>query len=127
MKTLSLVNGDIALDSTGRLAVVTGAEALRQKLETRLRLYRGEWFLDTSSGVPYLQRILGRGSERSPNDLSSGSLNQIFDAECLKESEVRSIVRSESVFDTAKRSFSYTAELDTIYGTVPLEVTDGSY
>ena len=33
---------------------------MQQKLAVRLRLSLGEWFLDTSAGVPYLQQILGQ-------------------------------------------------------------------
>lgn len=49
-KNLKLVNGDIPL--------TTGSDAVRQHLLQRLKMFRGEWFLDLSDGVPYYQNIL---------------------------------------------------------------------
>lgn len=122
MKTISLKDGDIHLDRKGNLAIAEGAEGLRQKIETRLKLYKGEWFLNVNSGVPWLQRILGRGSSSERQGISDGAINQIFDSEVLKETEVKSIIRSDSTFDANDRSYSYTAELQTVYGTVKVEV-----
>lgn len=54
-------NGDLALSSVSgglRLTVVDGADAVAQRLRGRLTLWSGEWFLDTSIGIPFL-RILG--------------------------------------------------------------------
>lgn len=51
-------DGDIDI-TTGRMSLVTGAEEKRQKIENRLELGKGEWFLDTREGTPWLQSILG--------------------------------------------------------------------
>lgn len=37
-----------------------GAERVAQAIGIRLRTWLGEWFLDTSHGVPYLERVLGK-------------------------------------------------------------------
>lgn len=50
--------GHLTLDAEGNLALVTGAAAIRQRIITHLRLWRGEWFLDTAAGVPYYTRVL---------------------------------------------------------------------
>lgn len=54
-----------ALDNTGDLELVddsfrlnSGAEAIAQHLKVKFQLFLGEWFLDTSIGVPYYQDIL---------------------------------------------------------------------
>lgn len=120
MKTLSLQVGDIHLDVSGNLAIATEAEGLRQKLETRLQLYRGEWFLDVRAGIPYVQRILGRKAGAAPIEIS---ISQIFDAEILKEDEVRSILRSDATYTREDRAFTYSADLETIYGPIELEVS----
>ena len=58
---------DLALDANHDLLVsgidlvlVEGAEQVRQQLLIKLKLWRGEWFLDTEFGTPYLQQILGK-------------------------------------------------------------------
>jgi hypothetical protein len=35
-------------------------EAIAQELYIRFRFFQGEWFLDKSQGLPYLQSILGK-------------------------------------------------------------------
>lgn len=56
------------LDSTGDLAIendnlvmVDGAEEIRQLLIARLQTFYGEWFLDTSVGIPYFEVIFQKG------------------------------------------------------------------
>jgi hypothetical protein len=50
---------DVHLDANGNLALVFNAEAVGQHVEQRLMAYRGEWFLDTEVGVPWVRDILG--------------------------------------------------------------------
>ena len=38
--------------------VIDGADYARQKIGQRLRFFLGEWFLDTSLGVPWFESIL---------------------------------------------------------------------
>ena len=122
MKTLALIDGEIYIGADGQLAVATGAEGLRQKLETRLKLYRGEWFLDRTVGVPYVQKILGRASGNAEHAVEDGTISQIFDAEILKEKEVIALVSSEAIYDANKRTLAYNARVNTIYGEIKLEV-----
>lgn len=49
--------GDIDL-SRDDLYFVTGADAVAQHLRIRLRVFKGEWFLDTRVGIPYYSQIL---------------------------------------------------------------------
>lgn len=55
-----LQTGEGDLDITlGRLSFVSDfATEIMQKLRNRLYLSKGEWYLDTDAGVPYLQSIL---------------------------------------------------------------------
>lgn len=53
----------LALDpATGSLAIpvriLRGPDACIQKLRSRFRLFKGEWFLDQRIGIPYKQKIL---------------------------------------------------------------------
>lgn len=51
---------DLFLREDGNLAVVTGAEAVGQHGRQRLKSYRGEWFLDVTAGMPWLDQIFGK-------------------------------------------------------------------
>ena len=54
---------DLYLDADGQIAFVHDAEAVGQHARCRLMTHRGEWFLDTAAGTPWLDRILGRRAD----------------------------------------------------------------
>jgi hypothetical protein len=49
-------DGDLELGPDGDLQFTTGPDAVRQLLQHRLNLIKGEWFLDLDAGVPYFER-----------------------------------------------------------------------
>ena len=51
---------DIQISSQRQVVIARGAEDIRQRVIERLRHWRGEWFLDRDSGMPYLEAILQR-------------------------------------------------------------------
>ena len=51
---------DLALDASGALRMATGAEAIVQHARQRLLTHEGEWFLDTTAGLPWFAEIMGR-------------------------------------------------------------------
>ena len=62
-RTISAFLGDqqdVHLDSRSSLGVATGLEDVRQRVVETLKLWRGEWFLDTTRGVPYADEIFRR-------------------------------------------------------------------
>jgi hypothetical protein len=53
------------LDAQGDYTVglpffVNSPQGVAQAISTRLRLWQGEWFLDSTAGTPWRQSILGR-------------------------------------------------------------------
>lgn len=54
---LDPLSGDLLITNNS-LTLTTGIEAIRQHLQCRFRLFLGEWFLDTSQGVPWYRDIL---------------------------------------------------------------------
>lgn len=56
----SLSDGDLAIENN-RWVLLTGTDAVRQRIRTRLRTFLGEWFLNLGLGVPYFQEILRKG------------------------------------------------------------------
>lgn len=63
MDLLLDAGGDLDV-STNDFAVVDGIQAIRQELQIRYRFFLGEWFLDTTEGVPYIRDVL----KKNPNE-----------------------------------------------------------
>lgn len=55
-------NGDYTLGQGEANFWINSPEGIAQKVQTRLGLWEGEWFLDKTVGTPYLQQILGYGT-----------------------------------------------------------------
>lgn len=51
------VEGDLFLSSTGQFVLYVDAQAVRQNVRDRLRLFLGEWFLDARLGFPYFRDV----------------------------------------------------------------------
>lgn len=80
---LNALTGDIAF-TNGLDIVVTQEEEIQQRLLIRLRTFLGEWFINTSYGVPYFQQILGKGRKKATVDgimqeqiLADGSVTEL--------------------------------------------------
>lgn len=63
-------DGNLSLDDHGHIALVSGTAAARQRIISHMRLWRGEWSLDTSAGVPYYERVLGK----QPQSVSTAAI-----------------------------------------------------
>ena len=44
----------------GRIRYAVSGNETAQRVITRIRRLKGEWFIDTSAGMPYIQDILGK-------------------------------------------------------------------
>jgi len=116
MRTLSF---PFELDGNGELLVIDGIEALRQKVNQRLSLFKGTWIIDLTSGVPYLQDIL-----KKPVD--PGLVASILDNEILKEDEVTSLGSVVTSLDSDTRKFNYSAQVFSVYSTTEPFTTEVS-
>jgi hypothetical protein len=56
---LDSVTLDLALNGTDLVLIVAEDETI-QHIRQRLLTFQGEWFLDQSTGVPWMQEILGK-------------------------------------------------------------------
>lgn len=117
MRTLALdlVTGDLRLDA-GSLVVVDGADALAQRIRCRVRLWLGEWFADTSIGVPW-QQILGTKNAQS---FAEATLRRVV-ATCPGVSHVDAF---SFAFDGPRRAAAVGFRVTATDGTV---VEDGGF
>lgn len=81
-------------------------QIVAQQIKTRLLLWLGEFFLDTSDGTPYEQDILGRGTNY---DLE-------IQERILNTPQVVEIISYSSVIDPKTRKLSVSATINTSYG-----------
>lgn len=84
------------------------AQATAQKVKSRLLLLAGEWFLDISAGVPYLQQIMTK-----PADLPNAEA--LIKACILGTEGVLEILTFSTSFDPATRKLSMSASVRTTY------------
>lgn len=54
---MDILQNDIAV-SGGDMSVAQNSDAIQQDLQQALQLWFGEWFLDTTKGLPFKQSIL---------------------------------------------------------------------
>ena len=69
----------------GRLQLVTGADAVADRLRVRLHAYLGEWFLDRRFGLPWYDgEMLGVSNSRL--------ISPLIRREILKDPEVEAVL-----------------------------------
>lgn len=91
------------LDSAGDLVISGGTMILgdyvAQRVATRLRTLLGEWFLDTTEGTPYLQRIL-------VSNVNLDNVRSIIRSRVLGTVGVQSIQAINLTFDAVRRKLT---------------------
>ena len=104
-------NGDRVFGGNLNAFFINDVEGVGQIIGTRLRLWQGQWFLDTAAGMPWETRVLGKytGSTRD-----AAMQNQI-----LTTPGVLAISAYSSGLNRDTRVWTVNAQIDTIYGTLP--------
>lgn len=113
---LDTANHDIYLDPDGQIAltgVTPGAPMpLNQRIDCRLRTFRGEWWLDTFLGIPWFQEVL----KKNP-DLAA--VKSFFAQEIYRVAGVQTINNLELSLNRATRTllviFSVTGTDSVLY------------
>lgn len=83
-------------------------EAVAQAVLTRLRLWRGEWFVDITDGTPYMQAALGYGKAKT--------IEPAIRERILGTQGVTKIVDMSMDFEPNSRTATISAVIDTVYG-----------
>lgn len=113
---------DIKLDVDGHVSFVNGesqvteigAEDLAQRIQVRLRTFKGEWFMDNTVGVDWWGKVFGKNRSKS-------SVDAIIQTEILKETDALQIINYNS--SIVNRMFSCTFKVRTTNGAVSAPVT----
>jgi hypothetical protein len=83
-------------------------DAPAQATLTRMYLFLGDWFLDTSDGTPWNTKVLGH--------FTRNTRDPALQARILGTQGVKAILSYSSNIVRDTRAFTVNAELDTIYG-----------
>lgn len=93
------------------LMVIDNAERVAQQIVIQLRFWYGEWFLDTSDGVPYLERVL----VKNPN---LNHIRQIFREAIEKVPDVKKVNYVDLDFDEVQRGLMVSYQVLTDFGLI---------
>lgn len=95
--------------------LINSPEAVAQAVETYLRLWLGEWFLNLNDGTPWLEGVFGYNSQ----DEADQTLIQTV----LGIQGVQDLTNWKSTVNPVTRAYvSVNATLDTIYGQTALQM-----
>ena len=106
-------NGDYTFGQNGANFLIDSPAAVGQAVLTTLLLLQGEWFLDSTVGVPYNTGILGTGTE--------GTYDYVIQTAILSVTGVTSI--AEYTSSVTNRQLSISALINTEYGQVTVTTT----
>lgn len=109
---ISWNNGPLTKEFTTQPLIQT----VGQRLKIRLLTFMGEYFLDTTYGVPYWQRLLGI------KQTSKAAIDLILQQQILEESGVKEIVSFNSTFQNRQYSLSFSVKVVTGEITSPIIV-----
>ena len=106
----NIATGDLLMRDYD-LLIIDNAERVAQQILITLRFWLGEWFLDTTQGVPYLEYIL----VKNPNE---NHIRQILTEAILSVEGVQTLNDMELDFDVRERKLAVAYTATTDYGLV---------
>ena len=106
---------DLRITTGGVFTLVTNTDEIVQRVKIHLRWFLGEWFLDTSAGVPWMQQILGQKNVSNATMLIRAQIVGIDGVDSINSLNVR--------FDTSSRELSIYAVLS--IGGQSIAITEG--
>lgn len=95
--------------ATNNLRMVDGVDEIKQIIKRNLQTFLGEWFLDTSIGVPWIQEIFSKRA-------SAQNADAILIDQVVASRGVISLLRWETSLDTATRELSVEFRALTVSG-----------
>jgi hypothetical protein len=99
------------LFKSGDMALIDNAERVAQQVKVELLTWLGEWFLDTTRGMPYLERIL----IKNPN---LEIVRQIFSSKIAQAPDVVKVEKLTLTANAKTRVLTVTYVARTEYGLI---------
>jgi hypothetical protein len=102
-------------------ASLSDLAAVAQAIETRVKLFQGEWWENLNEGTPMFQDILGSsGSAKNQTTMSLILTERVAGTPYV--SQVKEVV---ATFNRTTREFSYRAVAQTAFGETPVVIAPG--
>lgn len=111
MRVRRLDDGHDMTFGRGFGCIAEDAEAVAQRVKTRLYLLLGEWFLDTSDGMPYLQAIMVR-----PADVPF--VEAVVKQRILGTEGISTLTDFQMIYSSLTRRIDISCTVTTVYGSV---------
>lgn len=109
-------NGDMQFGNGTANFYKDTPEAIAQNIYTRLKLWLGEWYLDTDEGTDWLGKCLGK------NSMDSALLE--IKQRILGTTGVNSIQNFSASIEPTSRKLTITGTVNTIYGDTNINYSD---
>lgn len=93
----------------GNLAFIEGQEEIAQIVKLRLQSFYGEWFLDTTRGVPYFTTIFEKG-------VDPATIDNVFIETIINVPGIISLIEYDSILDTRTRRLTINFKARTVNG-----------
>jgi hypothetical protein len=95
--------------------LINSPEAVAQVVETSLKLWLGEWYLDVTQGMPYPEGVLGKHSQLQADQTIVAYIEGL--------TGVQDIENYQSNLNPNTRAYeSISGTLNTIYGPTPIQI-----
>lgn len=108
-------NGDYTFGH-GSSDYLSGIDALRQAVETKIKLFYGEWFANQGIGIPMFQSLLGQVNiEQLKIALQNLLTARVLEVKGVQSVEAMTITQND-------RELHVSLTLNTTYGDTTLEV-----
>ncbi len=112
LTAIKIENNDIVFDGSGRLELISGLDAIKQKVERRLTTMQSEYKFDITMGLNWEDIF----------DTYNEELIKLAVIDCIRQvSEVTDIQDITTEFDRKNRKVTLSAKVITNYGNTTVE------
>lgn len=106
---------DLVLTQAGGLVFINGPDKVLQDVKIRLLAYLGDWFLDSSYGIPYFESILVKNPDRI-------MIESLLRVHIVAVNGVRRVNALNLAIDHTQRTAKILFEFESDWGTLNSEV-----
>jgi hypothetical protein len=96
-----------------------GIDAVAQAIQTRLKLFYGEWWEDTTDGLPLWTDIIGFGGSNK-NKVNALITKRILDTKLNETKLISEVTDVVNTYSPTLRKYTYSSKAKSIYGTITI-------